>query len=336
MGNLAKSLSGFLFTIITTGCAVIANSDIQYAKDLVREDKYQSAYDVLRTQIAFADEIGRLEAIKLIKSNDGLISEANSRFTIEHIKEIINAKGLLNGLEQIEFNLLVHKQYANSAQSRLASNNVSIAREQYIEMERVRKSKEKFLITSYLWGLIPIETQRNLLAEMPRLEVVETSEVGVITEVNSDNQSSASSKAATHLGAALAQSAYIDSYTPGNYSATSQVLMGVAGGLVGASVDRRAEKKYQHQYGILLSDGNVISKSVGSTINTTLPIGQCVIVENLERVDRVACISTVVDFVKYVKAKGLFSSSSSTGFPCDIEAIGLVYVKSDAACQEIK
>ena len=94
------------------------------------------------------------------------------------------------------------------------------------------------VIAKSTWDQLTASEQYELLARFTNVEIMSPSTVGLIETSQVANRSTAGTNSGAALGGAVGQAAYIDrSLGGGNYSALTQLGVGIAGAVIGSSLD---------------------------------------------------------------------------------------------------
>lgn len=109
------------------------------------------------------------------------------------------------------------------------------------------------------WDLLT-ETEQEQLSYRFSIQTHESDRYGVITDVQTVDQSTAGTSGGAALGGAVASAAYIDrAFRGGNsYSAGANLAIGILGAILGsAALDSAPVNKFQTRYTVKLADGEV-------------------------------------------------------------------------------
>lgn len=114
-------------------------------------------------------------------------------------------------------------------------------------------------LSKKLWEQFSTEEQEQLSISYS-IQSHETDRFGVITDVQTVDQSTAGTNGGAALGGAIASAAYIDRAFRGNnnYSAGANLAIGLLGAILGsAALDSAPVNKFQTRYTVKLADGEV-------------------------------------------------------------------------------
>lgn len=162
---------------------------------------------------------------------------------------------------------------------------------------------------------IPIRVSRNVwnaLSPMERemvqrtqlVAVLSPTEFGTIIDNQGVDESKPGTTAGAALGGALAQTTYIDrSIHNGNYSATTQLGLGILGTVLGSTLDRKPTAQYHFRYAVKLDDGQIQYFDELQRSAFRHPVGVCVSVPAVQPINQDICALDVNAFkAKYLAA----------------------------------
>lgn len=114
------------------------------------------------------------------------------------------------------------------------------------------------------------------------------------------NESTPGTNGGAILGGAVANAAYIDrAFKPGNnYSATSQLAVGLLGAVIGASLDKQAVQQYHFRYAVKRHDGEIEYRDSVQGDAFRHPAGMCLELANLSPAPQALCTQTIADIRK--------------------------------------
>lgn len=136
-------------------------------------------------------------------------------------------------------------------------------------------------------------TERELIQNKYIVELAEQDTFGVIIDNQGINESTAGTSGGASLGGAVANAAYIDNALKGgNYSAKSQLAVGILGAILGSTLDSKPNVQYHYRYAVRLGNGNIKYFDEVKTDPFRHPAGICVSVPNIILVDQQLCAQT--------------------------------------------
>lgn len=138
------------------------------------------------------------------------------------------------------------------------------------------------------------EAERSRISGQWNVTSLEPRAYGFIIDSQVLNESSTGTSGGATLGSALAQSTYIDrSFRAGSqYSASNQLALGLAGAIVGSSLDRSPVVQYRTRYSIRFADGNIQMTDEVKGDPFRLPVSMCVQYPSLDFSDQTLCLQT--------------------------------------------
>lgn len=123
------------------------------------------------------------------------------------------------------------------------------------------------------------------------VELYEHGTFGLVIDAQGADRSDPGTNAGALLGSVGAQAAYIDRAFSGsnNYSALTQLGMGILGGVLGSALDRPASQKYQFRYALRLSNGEIQYADAMSSDPFRHPPGVCLSLPDLRPMAQTVC-----------------------------------------------
>lgn len=107
------------------------------------------------------------------------------------------------------------------------------------------------------WDALAPE-ERDKLQQIHAVRTYAVDRFGVITDVQTIDQSTPGTSAGAALGGAVASAAYIDRSLRGNsYSAGANLAVGLIGAMLGSAADSAPIQQYKTRYTVRLADGEV-------------------------------------------------------------------------------
>lgn len=134
-------------------------------------------------------------------------------------------------------------------------------------------------------------SERELIQKKYVVDLADKDSFGIIIDNQGVNESTGGTTGGANLGGAIANAAYIDNALKGgNYSAKSQLAVGIVGMMLGSTLDRRPNAQYHYRYAVRLGSGNI--KYIDETKSDPFrhPAGICVSVPNITLVDQQLCV----------------------------------------------
>lgn len=145
--------------------------------------------------------------------------------------------------------------------------------------------------TSAVAGLTPDEQQR--LLAMDGIRVLPDDQYGIIIDAQGVDQSTPGTKGGAAMGGVLASAGYLDNaFRGGDYSAVSQLAIGLLGAAAGSTLDSSATSRFQFRYAVKLGDGDIKYFDEIKSTAFRHSVGVCVLVPALELVSQRICNQT--------------------------------------------
>jgi outer membrane lipoprotein SlyB len=198
-------------------------------------------------------------------------------------------------------------------------------------------------ISSALWNEFSKDEQVVIISKFPKIEIIPLENIGTIQSAQLVDRSTTASNSGAILGSAVGQVAYIDraiSNSGNNYSAATQLGVGILGAILGSTFDNKAQRRFIINYGIKTIDGQVREIRQQSTDEFTKPVGQCVSVPDLSTISNLLCSDTKVQFLKRISAIAiapndaiLIRENSELSIKCNIPGIGMMTLEKNVCTQ---
>lgn len=155
-------------------------------------------------------------------------------------------------------------------------------------------SAKALSIGQHLWDALT-EVERTQLRGRGEIDIVPVKEAGTLLQVERIDDSTAGTNSGARLGEAVAGANYIDkSVNSGSYSATNQLGAQVVGAVVGGMLDSGPKTVLRTRYAVRSLDGEIVTRDKTEyTRDFTLPVGVCVSLPALERLDQRVCETTL-------------------------------------------
>lgn len=205
------------------------------------------------------------------------------------------------------------------------------------------QSNVALTINQLLWAQFSLSERTTLLEKFSGLELIPTDSVGVIQSVQIVNRSTAGTTSGAALGSALGEAIYIDKAFSGggnNYSATTQLGVGLLGALLGSSLDSSAKSKFIFSYGVRTVAGDVKEVRVESGDEFTRPVGQCVKLPQVVPAPADHCAVDKIQFLQKLSALAkapdgavISNEISGTNVNCRVPGIGLMTLEKTLCLQ---
>jgi outer membrane lipoprotein SlyB len=136
-------------------------------------------------------------------------------------------------------------------------------------------------------------TERELIQKEHIVSLTEQDAFGTIIDNQGVNESTSGTNGGAVLGGAVANAAYIDhAIKGGNYSAKSQLGIGILGAMLGSTLDSRSNAQYHFRYAVRLGSGNIAYFDEIKNDPFRHPVGVCISVPNIVLVDQQLCTQT--------------------------------------------
>lgn len=163
-------------------------------------------------------------------------------------------------------------------------------------------------ISQHVWMQFGVSERVVILEKFPSIEVVPTEIMGVIQSVQSVNRSSAGTNSGALVGSAVGQAVYVDKAFKGfgnNYSAVNHLGVALLGAALGSTLDQGPQTRFEFNYAIKTSDGNIKEQRVFSGEEFAKPAGQCVLLPDLKSISNISCSSSKNDFLHALTADAI-------------------------------
>ncbi len=174
---------------------------------------------------------------------------------------------------------------------------VEIGGEMTLSCPRPIASAHALSVGQHIWDALT-EIERNQLSQKGEIDIIPAKEAGTILQVERIDDSTAGTNTGARLGEAAAGANYIDkSFDSGNYSATNQLGAQVLGAAIGGMLDSGPKTVIRARYAVRSLGGAIVTTDKMSyTRDFTLPVGICVSLPTLERLDQTICETTLPAF----------------------------------------
>ncbi|MBF6630648.1 MAG: hypothetical protein ITG01_05805 [Comamonas sp.] len=113
-------------------------------------------------------------------------------------------------------------------------------------------------VSQTTWAALAVDEQEKI-QKTQAVQIHALNRFGLITDVQTVDQSTSGTSGGAVLGGAIASAGYIDrAFSGGNsYSAGAHLALGLLGALIGSSLDKAPTKQYQTRYSVKLGDGEI-------------------------------------------------------------------------------
>lgn len=157
------------------------------------------------------------------------------------------------------------------------------------------------------------EAERASIQQRYVADLQDASGYGLVIDNQGVDVSTPGTTSGAQLGSAVANAAYIDrAFSPShNYSAKTQLAVGLLGAIVGSALDRPAVRQYHFRYALKLRDGEIAYRDIVQGEPFRHPAGICLDLRSLTPAPQTLCTQTVADVRKtYLEglASGVLSS----------------------------
>lgn len=227
------------FALILVACGSTPKSHRDLVEEAISEGNWNAAYGWLYMDIVDSNPDVSGRAKKLAQQYPKIVQAAKTRLSDEGVRKRIESGGD-GAIDYLKTELDAYKLVASPAEFQLADAVVT-----------------------------PVVTQ---LTQRRKEETI----IGLVMDVQVTDESHVNPGVGAQLGAAVAQSRYLDTTTINNYKATGQLKSGVAGAVVGSLLDKPTEILFRHTYFIRKLDGDIYRAEYLTSDQTHQPIGACV------------------------------------------------------------
>ncbi|QEI06207.1 hypothetical protein FXN63_10425 [Pigmentiphaga aceris] len=197
-----------------------------------------------------------------------------------------------------------------------------------------RLPKKKVDVTEKVWSQFSVSERAAIMAHDIEIAIIPSAQVGIVQSAQLVNRSQAGTNSGALLGAAVAQSMYIDNRLRdggSNYSASTQIGIGLLGAALGSSLDSAPVRKFIINYGIQTLDGEVSQVLVESGDEFVAPTGRCVYLPGVEPAPSSLCNNDKLAFLSRLSVLGqadpnVVVSEQPLGIQvnCRVPAVGLM------------
>lgn len=161
------------------------------------------------------------------------------------------------------------------------------------------------------------EFERATIQQRFVVDVRDASAYGMVIDNQGINVSTPKTTAGAVLGSAVANATYIDrAFNPSNnYSAKTQLAVGILGAVFGSSLDKPAVQQYRYRYALRLHNGEISYQESVQSDPFRHPVGMCIDLKNISPAPQILCTQTAADirkaYIEIVEAKSTHAASST-------------------------
>lgn len=320
------------------GCASSGNQKdfIADARRYYQAGEYDKAYRSVEDGLEATDSATRLGSYDFIIAHPELQVAAERSFEPVALERTFSSfdPSTARSLEQVRLSYFakfalddkISRAKANINSSYLKANSgrsaVTAARQ---------SSGQILLVNEAIFVQLSSDDQDKIRIGHPSMQVVPMQLTGTLVSHQVVDSSKPATTAGSQLGSAFAQAAYIDQARLGNYSAVTQIGVGLVGALVGSSLDQSAQKGFLINYGIKHIDGSVKATLTRSVDGIAAPIGQCVYVDDATEAPPYLCADNLVSFLQRARAlnadKGGKGRGTTVG--CQVSGVGTIQLSRE-------
>ena len=154
------------------------------------------------------------------------------------------------------------------------------------------------MVSKTIWNELPVDEQQQI-STAHDIRLLESTNYGVIIDVQGADQSQPGTNSGAALGGAVANAAVIDRALRGNnYSAGGHLAAGLLGAAIGSSLDRAPTTQFQFRYTVKQGDGEIQYFDEVKSSSFRHSVGVCVLLPDLTLVSQQVCHQTVDTFKK--------------------------------------
>lgn len=213
----------------------------------------------------------------------------------------------------------------------------------YSQQTLIEKNSNIIYINQNLWEDFSKEEQLSISSRFNSIEIIPSESIGIIQSVQSVDRSTRGTNTGAFIGSAVGQAAYIDrafSNSGNNYSAMSQLGIGILGAMIGSTLDKAPQQHYIFNYGVKTLDGQIREVRISSREEFTQPIGQCISLPELTPISSLICSENKFQFLKRISALANAPSdalvsreNSGLQVKCKVPGIGIMTLEKTSCTQ---
>jgi len=282
-----RHLTTLVISSLIVGCA----SQVTRMEDYANQENWAAAFESMQYQMSKEMPDAFSRARNLVRDYPKVLQFGYETFAADKLKKYADHVG------EVEWHKIRLKYFcavAGTEQCIQAKQNVEEAERNIRPLITVLKEFYEQLSPAEMHSL----NTRN------RIKLIPSSEVGVVTDRQSQDVSTPGTSAGSQLGAAIGSAAYVDKAFSGspanwNYSASGHLGAQVAGAVVGGVLgNRQAQQTYSIQYTVRHRDGHVAYVANVSSSSLGHSIGVCVRTTDFSLLNHSMCDGTIETFRK--------------------------------------
>jgi len=162
-----------------------------------------------------------------------------------------------------------------------------------------------FDVPESLWNSLSTKEKYHVSTAL-EVNLVSTTSIGVIMDVQTLDQSQAGTNAGSQLGAAFGSAAYFDKAFSGNnvdYSAKKHLGVALLGGVLGSAADKAPVSNFRTRYTIKLQEGSIQHIEEQTPSQFRHSVGLCVFLEPFRIANQHLCLMTKADLLAAAEKK---------------------------------
>lgn len=256
------TLLSFLL-ILTVGCAGEHYRVLQLDESIKSKD-WESAFLNYSLLIEYTDEPLEEQATQKVKQYPSIIAAGTAYFDKANLRSEVQSKRV-TALD-LEDHAKAICRISSPSDCQRANENVKEAKTWF---------KQQIYVTKPAYQALS-KAQQDALQTSYEVVVLTEEQIGVVTERQTQDMSSAGSVAGSTLGSSVASAIYIDNAVSNtSYNMWTDLGVGVLGGLLGASGNKAPVRQFSITYAVKTLDGNLrkVTVTQGSPIGE--PVGSC-------------------------------------------------------------
>lgn len=239
IGKATVRLAILSIAFLVAACGSTPKSHRDLLADAIADANWNAAFGWLYMDIVDSNPDVSNRAKQIAQQNPQIVQAAKTRLSVESVSKRV-ASGGEEAIDYLKTELDAYKLIASPTDFQLADAVVTP------------------IITQF--------TQRR----------IEETIIGLVIDVQVTNESHFNAGVGAQLGAAVAESRYLDTTNFNNYTATGQLKSGIAGAVIGSLLDKPTEIRFRHTYFIRKLDGEIYRAEYFTSDQTHQPIGACV------------------------------------------------------------
>jgi len=292
--NWFTAILAFMIGLFLQGCATSSQpvDAMPYLENSIKEQRWRSAFLHYTHIFQVGSQADILKASLLVKNNPEIIDFGYETFKPENLQNEFDyynpsASGLL--LEVGAMCSLVSLEKCNEIRTNLKNAEQSVL-------------KKLLLVQSAFENLS--NKEKKQLEQNYRLSFYDDKNIGLITERQVENISTAGSTAGSEVGSALASTVYINNaLNSASYNVWTDLSVGIMGAVAGSGANKAPVKKYIIKYTIRNLNDQIKSAEVTQSSPIGESIGVCFNLTWRKAIDGEFCTMTAADIRKKYLAK---------------------------------